>query len=178
MTARAAARRSGSGSKRAERVRSGSAVSRARKRAGGPSRRSAATENPLLKAAGRFHGHIGPFLAIGLRMGLLANEVLGRSPFDTFAEITTRPEPPKSCLVDGVQYSTGCTMGKGNITLRAHPRLVRARFTQGERVVEVSLKAAFLRRMDRALQGAPEKAVVDYAFLIMDTREGDLFEVA
>jgi formylmethanofuran dehydrogenase subunit E len=111
-------------------------------------------------------------------MGLLANEVLGRSPFDTSAEITTLPEPPKSCLVDGVQYATGCTMGKGNITIRPHAGLVRARFTQGKRMLVVSLKASFLRRMDEALAGAPEKAVVDYAFLIMDTPEGDLFEVA
>jgi len=140
--------------------------------------RSAGAENPLLKAAGRFHGHIGPFLAIGLRMGLLANEILGRSPFDTRADITVRPEPPRSCLVDGVQYVTGCTMGKGNIVIKPHPSLVRARFTQGKRVLVVGLKPAFLRRMGRDLDGAPEKAVVDYAFRIMDTPQGDLFEVA
>ena len=63
-----------------------------------------------------FHGHLGPFLVAGIRMGLLALEVLS-SPgyFDIQAESETGTGPPLSCLTDGVQIGSGCTLGKGNI---------------------------------------------------------------
>jgi formylmethanofuran dehydrogenase subunit E len=136
------------------------------------------SENPLLQAAGRFHGHIGPFLAIGLRMGLLANENLGRAPMDTAAVVSVEPEPPKSCLVDGVQFITGCTMGKGNIKIRPDASIISVSFKRGAATLKIDLRDDFLRRMEHDLDGAPEKAVIDYAFEIMDTPLGELFEVA
>ncbi|OYT43369.1 hypothetical protein B6U84_06045 [Candidatus Bathyarchaeota archaeon ex4484_40] len=72
----------------------------------------------LLREAVRFHGHLGPFLALGLKAGLYAVEVLGRDPFKMKAVVGTEPRPPRSCFVDGVQITTGCTMGKRNITLK------------------------------------------------------------
>lgn len=71
----------------------------------------------LLREAVRFHGHLGPFLALGLKAGLYAVEVLGRDPFKIKAVVGTEPRPPRSCFVDGIQITTGCTMGKRNITL-------------------------------------------------------------
>ena len=72
----------------------------------------------LVKRAEEFHCHLGPFLVLGLKAGLLANSLLGKDGFKTKAIIMTEPSPPKSCFVDGVQFVTGCTMGKGNIKLR------------------------------------------------------------
>ena len=81
-----------------------------------------ALTNPVPKKiiddAVRFHGHLGPFLILGLKAGLFANEVLGKDCFKTRAIIETEITPPCSCFVDGVQFATGCTMGKGNIELR------------------------------------------------------------
>lgn len=133
--------------------------------------------NPLLKAAGRFHGHIGPFLAIGMRMGFVANEEVGRDPFGVEADVTVEARPPRSCLVDGVQYATGCTMGKGNIRITPHSDRISGRFSRGETRITVTLREDLLRRMERDLDGMSEKAIIDYAFEIMDTPAGDLFEV-
>jgi len=72
----------------------------------------------LVKHVMEFHGHLGPFLVLGVKAGLLANSLLGRDCFKTTATITTSPSPPSSCFVDGVQFTTGCTMGKCNIRLR------------------------------------------------------------
>jgi formylmethanofuran dehydrogenase subunit E len=64
-----------------------------------------------------FHGHLGPFLVLGIRMGLLALKDLSSSGHKNIeARVKTGTTPPISCLVDGIQISTGCTMGKGNIT--------------------------------------------------------------
>jgi len=72
----------------------------------------------LVKHVVEFHGHLGPFLVLGMKAGLLANSLLGKDYFKTTAIVSTDPYPPNSCFVDGVQFVTGCTMGKRNIKLR------------------------------------------------------------
>ena len=134
-------------------------------------------DHPLLVAAGRFHGHIGPFLAIGLRMGGMANEVLGRDPMEMKAVVIVEARPPRSCVLDGIQYSTGCTMGKGNIVTSPSPDEVAATFQMGQRTLKLQVKQAFIEQMERELDGKPEKAVIDYAFGIMDTAPDEIFEV-
>jgi formylmethanofuran dehydrogenase subunit E len=135
-------------------------------------------DNPLLAGAGRFHGHIGPFLAVGLRMGQAANERLGRNPMGMSSVVRVEGHPPRSCAVDGIQYSTGCTMGKANIRMDPEPQGVSATFTVGGRSISITVRSEFLARIEKDLEGAPEKAVVDYAFKIMDTPSEDIFEVA
>ena len=135
-------------------------------------------DNPLLQAAGRFHGHIGPFLAVGLMMGQVANERLGRAPMDMKAVVWIEGRPPRSCVVDGIQYVTGCTMGKGTITIEPDDARVAARFTARTGTVIVTLKDRFLGSIEADLKGAEEKAVIDYAFKIMDTPPEEMFEVA
>jgi hypothetical protein len=68
-----------------------------------------------LAAAARFHGHLGPWLALGLKAGLQARRELGVSPFELTARVYCPSRPPHSCFVDGVQVGSGCTLGKGNI---------------------------------------------------------------
>lgn len=64
-----------------------------------------------------FHGHLGPFLVLGIRMGLAALRELGSTGYSGIqADVRAGCTPPMSCLVDGIQISTGCTLGKGNIT--------------------------------------------------------------
>jgi formylmethanofuran dehydrogenase subunit E len=138
----------------------------------------AGKDNPLLVAAGRFHGHIGPFLALGLRMGLIANELLGRAPMYVGAVVRVEPRPPRSCVVDGIQYSTGCTMGKRNIRIEPESAEVSVRFTKGASHLTIGIRQAYLDRMERELDGVPEKAVIDYSFKIMDTPPEEMFEVS
>jgi len=91
----------------------------------------------VLKQATRFHGHLGPWLVLGLRAGSYARRKLVASPFELRAQVFCPSGTPYTCFVDGVQFSSGCTMGKGNInhlraagcrvefTLRNRPGLVR-----------------------------------------------------
>lgn len=69
--------------------------------------------------ARRFHGHLGPWLALGMKMGAEAMRLLRARPhFGVQVVAGCRAEPPISCLVDGLQWMTGATYGKGNITLQ------------------------------------------------------------
>ncbi|MBN2536938.1 formylmethanofuran dehydrogenase subunit E family protein [candidate division WOR-3 bacterium] len=72
-------------------------------------------DDRLLRAATGFHGHLGPWLALGLRAGLRARQALDAGPFRLRAVVRCPGRTPWSCLLDGVQFGSGCTLGKGNI---------------------------------------------------------------
>ena len=106
--------------------------------------------NPLLEDlvndAVKFHGHLGPFLILGLKAGLFANETLGKDYFETRVIVETEDTPPCSCVVDGLQFTTGCTMGKGNIELKIGHSL-HLLFTKGNKTLKLSLKDTILRSL-------------------------------
>ena len=100
----------------------------------------------LVERGAEFHGHLGPFLICGLRMGLLAlRELDSRGHADLRATVETGTTPPLSCLIDGVQVATGCTLGKGNIQVAAHGR-PRAIFIKGAKRLEIELLPELVQR--------------------------------
>ncbi len=69
-----------------------------------------------LKEAKKFHGHLGPYLVLGLRAGEAALKKLKcKKYFGLEVKVWGINKKPKSCLIDGLQLSTGATYGKGNI---------------------------------------------------------------
>jgi formylmethanofuran dehydrogenase subunit E len=70
-----------------------------------------------LKRAAEFHTHLGPFLVVGLRMGRVVTREFGREPFTITIHANTGRVPPYSCLVDGLQVSTPCTVGNGGLAV-------------------------------------------------------------
>jgi formylmethanofuran dehydrogenase subunit E len=73
-------------------------------------------EYPVTELA-RFHGHLGPFIVLGYRMGRYALQKLGDNPFALKASVYCSGITPQSCLADGIQLGSGCTLGKGNIEI-------------------------------------------------------------
>jgi len=70
----------------------------------------------MIDRATLLHGHLGPFLVAGIRMGLLAlRELESSGYFGLRAESEAGRTTPLSCLNDGVQIGSGCTAGKGNL---------------------------------------------------------------
>ena len=69
----------------------------------------------LSKRLSEFHGHLGPYLVLGAKMGLYAKKELSSSPFEISAEITMPLKPPLSCTIDGIQFTSGATTGKANL---------------------------------------------------------------
>jgi len=66
----------------------------------------------------RFHGHNGPFLAIGYRAGCFAiARLVPSSVVDLFCVAKLPDRKPFTCIVDGIQCSTSCTFGKKNIRI-------------------------------------------------------------
>lgn len=110
-------------------------------------------EQPLVLIE-RFHGHVGPFVVLGYRTGRLAQQRLGANAFKLTAEVSAGGRPPESCFVDGVQLGSGCTLGKGNITM-----------TEGERI-EVRFVSEDGRRLtvrvsEEVLSGLQDRIAAD-----------------
>ncbi|MCX5697485.1 MAG: formylmethanofuran dehydrogenase subunit E family protein [Candidatus Omnitrophica bacterium] len=69
-----------------------------------------------LKEAIKFHGHLGPYLVLGILAGELGLEKLkAKKYFGLDVSVWGADHKPRSCLIDGLQLSTGSTYGKGNI---------------------------------------------------------------
>jgi formylmethanofuran dehydrogenase subunit E len=64
-----------------------------------------------------FHGHLGPYIVLGYRIGKYVRNHFCDDPFSMKAEIHCAGVPPESCLADGVQIGSGCTLGKRNIEI-------------------------------------------------------------
>ncbi len=65
----------------------------------------------------QLHGHLGPWVVAGARMGMAgAKAVDAKGHFDTVV-ICEGPlsKPPQACFIDGVQLGTGATLGKRTI---------------------------------------------------------------
>ena len=87
-----------------------------------------------------FHGHIGPYVVLGYRAGLIASMELGDDPFVKRAVTFTGLKTPISCFTDGVQLGSCCTLGKGNIRVENNAEArVRFELKDGSRSLEISL---------------------------------------
>lgn len=96
-----------------------------------------------------FHGHLGVFSIVGAKMGIKARELfgVGADLLDVTSYAGTKP--PYSCLNDGIQVSTGATLGMGTIHLSAHGKTKpMAIFTYRDRSIKISLKKEYLAKVD------------------------------
>jgi formylmethanofuran dehydrogenase subunit E len=129
----------------------------------------------LFERAVEFHGHGGPFMVVGLRMGLTALRELGAGGwFDIRCRVELIWRPPDSCVIDGIQSSTGCTMGKRNIEV-AEKDGIAAEFSKGERSVRITLKSEVLEKIRRTVE--KEKDVSSLIEELVSAGQSDLLDV-
>ena len=81
-----------------------------------------------------FHGHLGPYIVLGYRIGKYARQHFCDDPFEMSAEVHCAGVPPQSCLADGVQLGSGCTLGKRNIEIVPSEQ-VRCRFSANGKTI-------------------------------------------
>lgn len=103
-----------------------------------------------LKEAVRFHGHLGPYLVLGLLAGETALKKLKlKKYFDLKVNVWGAGKKPKSCLVDGLQLSTGATYGKGNIH-KFNGKVIKIIFydKEGNENFSIRLKKVLIKKLD------------------------------
>lgn len=110
----------------------------------------------LLQAATDLHGHFGPFLTLGVRMGLVGLRQLNVQQGDTRLTSTVMLEyvVPISCILDGIQTSTKCTVGNRRLTWKKSKR-IGAIFvlSSSQQRVEVWVNPPIVQELKRELAG-------------------------
>ena len=130
----------------------------------------------LLERAIEFHGHGGPFMVVGLRMGLLALKRLdAKGWFDIRCRVSLLWRPPDSCVIDGIQSSTGCTMGKHNIEVEEGEG-ISVCFLKDDESLRITLKKDVEEKIRKNLCEKPEETHELIAELIK-ARYNDIYDV-
>lgn len=125
-----------------------------------------------------FHGHPGVFLAIGIRMGLLALKYLNsKGHFELEASIQTRERPPYRCLLDGIQFSTGCTIGKGNLKIKFSDNgdIFGLFKTQSGKKFEIKVLPEFLEQIKKQMKDLNRFNMQDIAEQVLRMNEKEIF---
>jgi formylmethanofuran dehydrogenase subunit E len=110
-----------------------------------------------VKNAVKLHGHLGPFLVIGVRMGVLAKKMLkSQTGVRNRLRVTVRVplSTPFSCAIDGIQTTTSCTVGNRRLRVENSKTKIDAYF---ELLREGSSKTLHISVNQRMVQTLTEK---------------------
>ena len=120
----------------------------------------------LLENAVRIHGHLGPFLVLGLKMSIRAEKILGEEP--NRCELETTNKKPFLCVADGIK----AVIGSDAVTVREGSGL-SARFGKAkDGEVVIAVKKALV---EKYAEGPWEKSE-EYAQEVIQSNDEQLFE--
>lgn len=133
----------------------------------------------LLRKAVEFHGHLGPFVVIGARMGLIGVREMGAKRNDAELRITvcSKYSVPFSCVIDGIQVATKCTMGNKKLRLK-NSSGITARFeVRNEKQVTVKVHPAIFERLKNKFlsENVPTGEMHELAQIAASMPEDEMF---
>jgi formylmethanofuran dehydrogenase subunit E len=134
----------------------------------------------IIQFARKLHGHIGPYLVIGLKMGAAAKKALNiPDPENTHlnAKVAVSLHPPFSCLLDGIQVSTICTVGNQRLQFK-DSKIIEAIFSMQKdaKTAKITLKPSFSRQLEQKMK--EDKLDEAFAWELADLSENQLFDIA
>ena len=110
-------------------------------------------ETPLLiENAAKLHGHLGPFLVIGVRMGEIAKRRLKvdeKNSRGLQANVKTPFSTPFSCVIDGIQATTSCTVGNQKLKIEKSMKEITACFKlqSSDKIVKISVNPEVVKNL-------------------------------
>ena len=96
-----------------------------------------------------------------------------RFPGKLWAVVYTGTKPPISCLIDGVQFTSGCTTGKGNIRVKDENKPMTMFYDQNI-IIEIRLKEDWVNKIEREMSRETEEAL---ALEVFEATDEDLFRI-
>jgi len=80
-----------------------------------------------IEKAAAFHGRLGPFLVIGVRMGDIVKRLFNTG---TISQVTAKIplSTPFSCVLDGIQTTTQCTVGNQKLKIENSQKEITVNF--------------------------------------------------
>lgn len=111
----------------------------------------------IVALTNEFHEHLGVYSIIGAKMGLRAREYFNIGIDELLVESCAGLNPPISCLSDGLQVSTGATLGHGTISIMETDPRPAARFAFKNTTIEIRLEPALQDRIREDVRKGVER---------------------
>jgi len=133
----------------------------------------------IIEFARQFHGHVGPYLIIGLKMGIAARKALNIFEAERMllrAKVEVPLHPPFSCLLDGIQVSTTCTVGNQRLKIK-NSKCIEATFArqQDTKVLRIMLSSQLSEQLKAKKK--QNKLTEEFALEIAKMPENQLFNI-
>ena len=128
----------------------------------------------IVDIATYIHGHLGPFLVLGLKAGQLAIELIGRDPMKSHAGFKLPLKRPYTCFIDGFMICTGCTPGKLNLEVEESSDGIMVRYLCGDQHIIIRVREEVLREVLSKLASGIDSRTL--AFQTLKLPDNLLFE--
>jgi formylmethanofuran dehydrogenase subunit E len=134
-----------------------------------------------IKDAVELHGHLGPFLVIGVRMGKVALQILksgNQQDGELHAWVEVPLRTPFSCTLDGIQSTTHCTIGNQRLRVENSLRKISARFETRDsgKTLTITVNPEIVKEVtDEISKGTPNEAQAE---VIASKPERQLFTLS
>lgn len=103
------------------------------------------------------HRHLGLLSIVGAKMGIRARELLYAGLDEVKVQSEAGLKPPLSCLNDGLQASTGASLGRGTISMKEGPPRLAAIFSKGKMRWRLELKPEVRAKIQKQIKSAVER---------------------
>ncbi len=134
----------------------------------------------LLNESEKFHGHLGPFLVIGVKAGLIGLRELEkkRGEKDLFVRVFCRDSTPFSCVLDGLQFSTGCTSGNKRLSFEEATGMI-VEIRNNEKALKMIVNHTIFENLKMELLGNKfqNEKLRELAHEIAQMEENNLFSI-
>jgi formylmethanofuran dehydrogenase subunit E len=134
-----------------------------------------------IRDAVKLHGHLGPFLVIGVRIGTIAKRILnltGQSENNALqATVKVPMSTPFSCVLDGIQASTKCTIGNQRLKVEDSSQEIAAEFKtkNSKKTLVVSVNPEIVEELESSLSKRTNSRYL--AMKIISAQEKRLFRL-
>jgi pyrimidine-specific ribonucleoside hydrolase len=102
--------------------------------------------------ANELHGHLGIYAIVGVKMGIRAREYFNIGVDDIVVTSYAGAQPPVSCMNDGIQVSTGATIGHGLISVADSTVRPEADFLFKNKTLRMKLKPSYAQQIRRDVE--------------------------
>jgi formylmethanofuran dehydrogenase subunit E len=120
-----------------------------------------------IRDAVRLHGHLGPFLVIGVRIGVTVKQMLKLENQPTtylHAHIQVPLRTPFSCTLDGIQSTTHCTIGNRRLRVTKSQQEMKAQFeiADSDKTLTITVNPKIIKEItDRISKGTPNEVLAE-----------------
>ena len=131
-----------------------------------------------IKKAEELHGHLGPFLIIGVRIGETAKRMLEVESNEKLRATVKIPlKTPFSCILDGIQSTTQCTVGNQKLKIENSQREITVQFKleNSNNILKIGVNQQIIEELKQKFsQGATNQ---ELAWKIVELPENQLFSI-